>query len=388
MGLLRFYLALCVVAGHSGMFFPWTVHSASEAVQIFYVISGFYMALIASKYASIPEFYASRFLRIFVPYWMVLGIILVVSTLSGWTCGKWMGLQPYISYTPNQNGLLGVVLTGLSNISLFSQDWVLFFKHDPGQSLAFTADFWRDSHPLWHYLLVPQAWSVGIELSFYLFAPVLTSLASKQIMMIIAASLLSRAIAYTCFGLGHDPWTYRFFPFEIALFLFGILGFRVYRRLGRSLRFDALRIADPKQYALFSVFLTGLLFAVKTGTIFLGGIVGDNWATLLSDMIWIGAMPLLFSISRHSRLDRYIGELSFPMYLVHMGMISVIGRITEGMALPDGWLGSMCAMGSIGCAVFLMKYLITPLEARRQELAASVVSRFKRPIPVPVNEVE
>ena len=65
MGILRIYLALCVVAEHSTSIFPWQNHRGKEAVQIFYLISGFYMAHIAGKYKSVIEFYLSRFFRIF-----------------------------------------------------------------------------------------------------------------------------------------------------------------------------------------------------------------------------------------------------------------------------------------------------------------------------------
>jgi len=156
MGLLRVYLSLCVVEAHSGKIFPWHVHSGSEAVQIFFVISGFYMALISSKYASLTEFYSSRFLRIFIPYWVVFGIILGVSATTGLLSGQWMALQPYISYTSDQNGFWGVFFTALSNITIFFQDWVFYFKHDAGKHLAFTCDFWESRNALWRYLIIPQ----------------------------------------------------------------------------------------------------------------------------------------------------------------------------------------------------------------------------------------
>src|SRR5690242_478511 len=108
MGILRLYLSLCVVADHSGSIFPWSIHDGSEAVQIFFIISGFYMAMVYRKYASVYEFYISRFLRIFIPYWFVLAMIIVVRLISGFGYGAWAELSPYVHDALQHNGLFGV----------------------------------------------------------------------------------------------------------------------------------------------------------------------------------------------------------------------------------------------------------------------------------------
>ena len=93
MGLLRLYLALCVIFTHDGVrqnSIPLIIYNGSQAVQIFFVISGFYMALILSeKYRSPVEFYASRFIRIYLPYWTVLGIVVIFSLFCGMVFGEW-----------------------------------------------------------------------------------------------------------------------------------------------------------------------------------------------------------------------------------------------------------------------------------------------------------
>ena len=51
MGLLRFLLAMCVIAGHSIAIFGLPTLDARLAVKTFFMISGFYMTLIlTSKY--------------------------------------------------------------------------------------------------------------------------------------------------------------------------------------------------------------------------------------------------------------------------------------------------------------------------------------------------
>src|SRR4051812_38784319 len=80
MGLLRVLLALSVVFAHLGGVFGWTIAGGFAAVQMFYIISGFYMAtILAEKYnprADIGLFYANRGLRIYSTYFVALAITL------------------------------------------------------------------------------------------------------------------------------------------------------------------------------------------------------------------------------------------------------------------------------------------------------------------------
>src|SRR5271163_1338531 len=76
MGLIRILLASAVVMGHAGSrgFLP-----PYYAVQGFFLISGFYMALIHEKYAGIPlVFYLNRYSRLAVSYWIVAAVTSIV----------------------------------------------------------------------------------------------------------------------------------------------------------------------------------------------------------------------------------------------------------------------------------------------------------------------
>ena len=61
---------------------------------------------------------------------------------------------------------------------------------------------------------------------FYLLAPFLINLRLRTIFAIIAAAFAAR---FSWYAMGHDvdPWTYRFFPFEIGLFVLGIAAYRI-----------------------------------------------------------------------------------------------------------------------------------------------------------------
>ena len=110
MGILRFYLALCVIAEHSNSVLPWLVHDGLESVEIFFMISGFYMAMILPKYSNVMEFYFNRFLRIFIPYFLICGMILTLSLIFGIVWGEWLELEPFINFSVAKNSLYATFL--------------------------------------------------------------------------------------------------------------------------------------------------------------------------------------------------------------------------------------------------------------------------------------
>lgn len=77
-GVLRTSLALLVVGSHLSAF-----GGAVFAVKAFFIISGFYMALVIStRYHALPisDFYTSRFLRLLPLYW-VIGLLTVAAEI-------------------------------------------------------------------------------------------------------------------------------------------------------------------------------------------------------------------------------------------------------------------------------------------------------------------
>lgn len=86
MGTLRLLLALAVVLFHSGPF----VFTGSDwvggivAVEGFFVVSGFYMALVLhQRYGGrLRDFYANRLLRLFPLYWAALALYLVAGVAA------------------------------------------------------------------------------------------------------------------------------------------------------------------------------------------------------------------------------------------------------------------------------------------------------------------
>jgi len=376
MGVLRLYLALCVVAKHCGLLFPWTAHNGLQAVEIFFLISGFYMALIASRYEAASEFYASRFLRIFMPYWCILAGVVVFCAVLGITTGKWLDLAPFANYSTDVNGLAGVLAAGFSNITAFGIDWFCFLTHDAGQSLSFSANALDSQSPLSQYIVINPAWSIGVELTFYLSVPWLNRCSTKTLVGLASLSLLSRIVAFEWFGLIHDPWTYRFTPFAMAMFILGMICCRVSRDAEpRVLKVVAERLpAFMKNYVFQVVCLLGGFWFSTQITFALSSFAATRYANLVSYLVWAALIPSIFALTKSNKLDRWIGELSYPVYLVHYSVLSLIAAVYTRVAwLPVEAKALVVSLISIAISVVLLQKIIGPLERRRSAWAKALV---------------
>jgi len=345
MGLLRTYLALCVVAGHSTAVFPWASHDADHAVQIFFSISGFYMALILSgRYRSLKEFYVSRWLRIFPPYYAVLAGVVIWSVIVGVLVNNWLALSAYASDSFQRNGLVGMTFAGLTNFTIIGQDWVMFLTD--GGTFGFTSNFHESISPLWQYLVIPQGWSLGVEESCYLLAPFLIKLRSRTLAVILALSVGARLSAYHI-GFRHDPWTYRFFPFELALFICGILAYRLYLHIGNWIP----QLSGAKFYPLACAVLIIGLWLNAVVTEMAAQWIAREYVFLMAVPVWSIMVAILFACFRQNAVDRFVGDLCFPIYLTHLIVIESIGPALGWLQLSQENLGKVSALITVAISV-------------------------------------
>ena len=366
MGILRVYLALCVIVGHAeSPVLPWKMHNGRQAVQIFYMISGFYMAMVlSSRYSTPRDFYVSRLMRIFPPDWAAVGSTVVMSMIAGLIFQQWMLLSPYVENPLAHNGMAGFLVVAASNLTLMGQDWVMFLSHDAGRLFHLTANFRNDESPLWRYLLIPQCWSVGVELAFYAFAPFLNRLRSRWLVLMAIGSFAARLFTYWQMGGARDPWTYRFFPFEISLFLLGMLGYRLYARTTAYHPSQRFRCVTRISYSIGAVLLIFLLYMHIRAVDWVGGIVGFEASLFLSYLSWALGIPALFFVFGNQKDDRSIGELSYPIYLLHMVVIGVAGILLTNLGVAHG-LGAVSAVISLVAATVFYRSFIADIDKRR-----------------------
>lgn len=354
MGILRFILAISVVISHSSPIFGLSFVGGQVAVQSFYIISGFYMSMILNeKYInsknSYSLFISNRLLRLFPIYWFVL-LLTVLSSFAVYLYTNGGNLGRLSIYSENYQSLnfssLGFLI--FTNLFLFGQDVVMFLglNADTG-NLFFTKDFSQTSPPLYSFLLLPQAWTIGVELTFYLIAPFILKRNIWVILAIILISGLLRLCLYGS-GLNFDPWTYRFFPTELMFFLLGNISYHIYNKIRK-------KDISPSIYAgifiLILIFITLYLQLPFSGKIFIYFIC-----------FFIG-LPFIFKRTHKSRTDIYIGDLSYPVYISHLLILSFLN------APNIKWIHNNGLILSLSTVVFsmLINYFIArPVEIIRQ----------------------
>ncbi|GAB4165158.1 MAG: hypothetical protein Fur0032_01720 [Terrimicrobiaceae bacterium] len=337
MGFLRLYLALCVVHAHTGNFIPWAVPSGRQAVQMFFIISGFYMGMILDgRYKNIRDFYASRWLRIAVPFYFHAAAIVLVSVAVGLLTSRWLAVEAYASQPFLSNGPAGIILAAITNLTIFGQDLVLFFQDPAGSGLQFTTNYALGSAPLYRYLIIPQCWSISLELCFYALAPLLAGLRSSWLAVVIFASLAARLFAYQVLGLDHDPWNYRFLPFELLFFALGLMAWRIYA-LFRA-RWKVSGRPGPLAYAVIIFAVVACGYLLRRGQWFLGLSWGPALAELFLVACTVPLIVLAFHVTSRHGIDRATGELCYPIYLNHLFIIVALRSFPEWQPLAS-WFG-------------------------------------------------
>lgn len=301
MGKLRLLLALSVVLAHSPIGAQWwrPLLDADLAVEVFFVISGFYMALVLStKYDPASavgrySFWCSRFLRIFPAYW-----IAAASVGLFWVAFYHPGITQFFKAP-----LLISVWAAISNVILFGLDGLMFIAKTDG-ALSLRASFAEGAPPQPHHLMfIAPAWTLPLELVFYLLAPWISRWRTIALWAIVAASLLVRMVL-AWHGLDNDPWSYRFFPSEFGLFIAGMLAYRGYAR-------GMLNTPAP---AVAFIVLCIVFPLLPDGPAFLGRSALGIATVVVAPLV----LPWLFARSRDDQRDRAIGDLSYPVYLVHL----------------------------------------------------------------------
>lgn len=307
MGFLRTLLALAVVFAHSPWNSGYVLVGGPNAVRLFYIISGFLIAHVLktnSAYNDAWRFYANRALKIYPMYLLVAGL-----------SGLWLYThepafaQVYASIPASATALLVA-----SNLLIFGQDWVMFSGISGSGStaeLVLTPNFMSSPVLLYKGLLVPQAWTLGVELSFYALAPWL--LRRHATLLVVLAAALAVRVGLFALGWGpKDPWTYRFFPAELALFLTGALAnhwlLPAWVRLMKARNWQRL----PMLATAVMLFICTFYFRVQAP---------EGWKIAVLLPVFVALLPLTFLFQNASAWDKAVGELSYPIYVGHMLMI-------------------------------------------------------------------
>lgn len=344
MGLIRFILALSVLIVHSSPLFGMEIVPGYLAVQSFYVISGFYMTLIFSeKYANSARpfyyFFSNRILRLYPLYLLVVFMILALSVGYGIGLGSYGELQYFIdAYRQQPESLGSLLIVFFFNISLIGQDWITFFGIDNLGNLTFLG--LRGEMQMQELLLIPIAWTVAVELFFYILTPFVVTKAKSFILYLILGVIGVRVILYLVFDVGGGFAIYRFAPTELFWFLLGVLSYKFYKA----------RWLPPQRYGV-------VLLLLFMAALFSYPILKFDW--LVFGCVFL-CTPAIFYRFSNVKYDRYFGELAYPMYISHCFFLMIIAANrfpkTLGTGLP---LVVMTLLFSMVCYHLFLKKIET-----------------------------
>jgi peptidoglycan/LPS O-acetylase OafA/YrhL len=316
----------------------------TQAVLLFFVLSGLVVALPALREGfSWKKYYASRFLRLYLPAWGALAlaailIFLIPRDVTNVTSGIWIS-QANARSTPPLDLLSDATLMKVGN----SVDNVL--------------------------------WSLRWEVIFSLLLPVFVLVA-----VLLRRSWIAFALAMAgCVALTFGTPNHANALFYLPIFMIGTL---------MASRLEAIQDWSRRRSRPFWVIAFGMsllfmiasrIFAFAThGNSVLGGIlwslVGVGAAGIILSAIGFGP----FQSFLNARLTQFLGRISFSLYLIHVPILATLAYL---LGDAQWWLvGIVGVPVSIAAATVFHRYVEMP----SQRLAHRVGARVARTKLLPV----
>ncbi|MEQ1559730.1 MAG: acyltransferase [Methyloglobulus sp.] len=344
LGLFRTTLALMVMAYH---LFAELKPLGTYSVYGFYIISGYLMTLIMHESYGYTlfgrfSFALNRFLRLYPQYW-------VASIFSA-------GLVFYLGAETTTHYFKSIYMP-TSAREYFSNIAMIFPSWYPNQV---------------NPRLVPPAWALTVELFFY----VLICLGlSKHYTVIKVWLLLSVAYVVATFAFG--SWSDRYFPVAAASLPFSI-GSAIYfisKDEGIHKRFLTLGLSTKTLFILMlaNCFAWSAISLLTTGALVEIGF----YLNLL-----ICAL-LVYSITKCGKIvdiskahDTYIGDFSYPIYLLHwqtgiLVSFVIYGEAVHGFSTKGGvsYIVSLLVISLL--AVVFMAIIDRPIQRIRSIIKAN-----------------
>lgn len=291
MGILRFVLAILVMLSHlSGT--SYRINYGQVSVLAFYFISGWLMAMIYRRFqqkSSRPtvDFFIDRAIKIWPSYLLVL-----LSTVIFFYSTGLMQPEP---------------LDVLRQMALFTNGYAKMFD--------------------WGAPMVPPAWSLGVEVQFYLIVPLLALLSYRAkiiIAFILAAGHLAALSSPRLFGefiecgppfgqglcmmISSDYLGFDLPFFIVVTFLAGNIAFE---------RFVVRKSNDPYLFVLWAVYAFCLFFLFPYRTWIRNLSTNEALFSITLFLPICLALLVMTKDSTPSLLDRFLGSLSYPLFLCH-----------------------------------------------------------------------
>jgi len=270
LGTWRYLLAVVVALSH----IEWRLAGLNPgviAVVGFYLTSGYVMTgLLRSRYTTLadaPRFYLDRALRLLPQYFAIALLTLAWLLASG-------AAPDFLRDKPDWQGLL-------NNLAIVPLNYYAFNGAD-------------------RFTLIPPAWSLGAEIQFYFFLPLILRL--RAVVSVISVTI------YVCAAAGifnSDLFGFRLLPGVLWFFLLG------------SWLYDSHHGATPERTGRRIALVMGAVALLWLALWSYGKLaLPYNRETLLGVLL---ALPAVHLLARRPRRtwDENLGNLSYGLFLNH-----------------------------------------------------------------------
>jgi len=310
-GSFRLLLAIFVVISHTkGFPFGRLPDPALSAIVGFFFLSGYLMpATLERNYvgetfsAQTARYLLNRFLRIFPVYWLAL-------VLQGAALAWNAEARSLYDFSHPNSFLQNFVLLGLNQ-----------------------GEFWHQDQRF-----IGPAWTLDVELQYYLLVPFFVLCFRRGPRLSCAAMVAAAALGllYLCNPTGRDsidrsllPW----FPFFAA----GYLSYWYREKIMAGVSIRSIRTAG----SVAAIASLALLFVSPPAS---------HWAFACALILF--ALALLHTSKRQRGLDRFLGNLSYPVFLLH--------AVVNASGIP-AHLAAIVAPGSVPVLALCTLFLTLPV---------------------------
>jgi peptidoglycan/LPS O-acetylase OafA/YrhL len=303
--------------------------------------------ILAHKYekCSVMVFYTNRLLRLFPAYLFMLFVSFgVLYALD-------VGIFVYIDRFEKvfTHGVFMAVSYLWTNIAVLGQEMLFLLGIDTANYSFYWAPNGTASVKAWNYVLIPQAWSLSMELYFYMLAPFILR---RGMYWVVVGFVLSLGLRLFIVSKGpeYDLFLRRFFPAELCLFLVGSISYFLFTRIKEYRRKYSLGLT------CWVTLLVVLVFYNKKK---------KKFSLALLPFTILLSMPFIFNLTKDSRFDRFLGNISYPIYIVHFLIVVIFEEYFEEQYFEEKYLLFMLLL--VFSASLVVYYAIeAPIDHWRQ----------------------
>jgi peptidoglycan/LPS O-acetylase OafA/YrhL len=286
----------------------------AHSVTGFYMISGYLMTMVINEtyvgWTGLLRYATNRFLRIYPLYWLaailtIFGIILVPHAFEN--------INPALKLPSDAN---------------------LWFRNLTLVSMIYSP-----------VRLVPPTWSLSVECFFYIGLGLV--LARGRV---VAIAWFAVSAAYTIYlVIGGVEFADRYYPVQAASLFFSI-GALIYHLRPHL---PSLKLSATLWCVLLAVFSAfPVLVASLGGNRYLLGYYG---AALLFIVLFISALQRSLPLSQ--KMDRFLGDLAYPVFLLHYFSVGIVRIIASRFAAPRSFIEAALVVAlTIALALLVNRY--------------------------------